>query len=218
MKSRYPKLVIASVGVIRKDRLGGVVTARVWFDSTHGVAGLHEGENRRPGAGTKIFRPQTRCARKGQPRRTDSRRQRSGRVVHKVGARNSERGICPPGKVRGSPFSSSLSSVVGLDGSVRWIDFVSSLKKEICLGAVFSLFFKKKRLVGEPRKISKTRRPSRIHKYGNVWIQDPTSRGISSEHGDNFAADTVVLDVCVSTRCSPRQATSVRKLSLVCEM
>ena len=34
---RFPDLVVASLRAIRKDKPGGVVTARVLFDSTNGI-------------------------------------------------------------------------------------------------------------------------------------------------------------------------------------
>ena len=37
-RERYPNLVVASLAVIRKDKAGGVVTARVLFDGTHGIS------------------------------------------------------------------------------------------------------------------------------------------------------------------------------------
>ena len=36
-RSRYPGLVVASLGGQRKQKLGGKVTARVLFDGTHGL-------------------------------------------------------------------------------------------------------------------------------------------------------------------------------------
>ena len=35
---RFPSLTIASLGAIRKDKPGGIVSARVLFDSTHGIS------------------------------------------------------------------------------------------------------------------------------------------------------------------------------------
>ena len=37
-KRRYPNLVVASLGAIRKDKPNGEVTARVLFDGTHGLS------------------------------------------------------------------------------------------------------------------------------------------------------------------------------------
>ena len=37
-RERYPNLVVASLGAIRKDKPGGVVTAWVLFDGTHGIS------------------------------------------------------------------------------------------------------------------------------------------------------------------------------------
>ena len=37
-RARYPHLVVASLGAQRKDKPNGVVSARVLFDGTHGLA------------------------------------------------------------------------------------------------------------------------------------------------------------------------------------
>ena len=37
----YPNLTVASLGAIRKEKPGGVITARVLFDGTHGIAVNH---------------------------------------------------------------------------------------------------------------------------------------------------------------------------------
>ena len=34
---RFPDFLVASLGAIRKDKPGGVVTARVLFDGTNGI-------------------------------------------------------------------------------------------------------------------------------------------------------------------------------------
>ena len=36
-RGRFPDLVVASLGAVRKDKSGGVVTARVLFDGTNGI-------------------------------------------------------------------------------------------------------------------------------------------------------------------------------------
>ena len=36
-RKRFPGLVVASLGAMRKEKPGGVVTARVLFDGTHGI-------------------------------------------------------------------------------------------------------------------------------------------------------------------------------------
>ena len=36
-KTRFPNLVVASLGANRKDKPGGALTARVLFDGTHGL-------------------------------------------------------------------------------------------------------------------------------------------------------------------------------------
>ena len=37
-RSQFPDLVVASLGAQRKEKSGGVVTARVLFDGTHGIS------------------------------------------------------------------------------------------------------------------------------------------------------------------------------------
>ena len=37
-RRRFPELVVASLGAMRKEKPGGVVTARILFDGTHGVS------------------------------------------------------------------------------------------------------------------------------------------------------------------------------------
>ena len=36
-RQRYPDLVVASLGALRKDKPGGAASARVLFDGTHGI-------------------------------------------------------------------------------------------------------------------------------------------------------------------------------------
>ena len=36
-RARFPKLTVASLGAMRKDKPGSIVTARVLFNGTHGV-------------------------------------------------------------------------------------------------------------------------------------------------------------------------------------
>ena len=40
-RKRFPNLTVASLGAQRKEKLGGVITARVLFDGTHGIAVNH---------------------------------------------------------------------------------------------------------------------------------------------------------------------------------
>ena len=37
-KRQFPNLTVASLGANRKEKPGGVITARVLFDGTHGIA------------------------------------------------------------------------------------------------------------------------------------------------------------------------------------
>ena len=72
-RAKFPNLVVASLGALKKDKPDGTVTARVLFDGTHGIQVNRRTRIRDQERGSHCIRSQEVNERKGQDRRADFR-------------------------------------------------------------------------------------------------------------------------------------------------